>query len=191
MTPSITDIIPEFALIRDPKLRKNAISCWQDTLKQTRYKPADLKKIPFTPLIRNNPISLAQHMSSLARQCAACADIINKSYRRAFRVNKDYLIAAALLHDVGKLRGIVKRGRKWFEGEREKLLHHSLSSAAICLAHNIPEEVIHAIAVHSKDGEGKRRTPEAILLHHIDFMNYEPLLQVYMRKSLADPNRER
>jgi putative nucleotidyltransferase with HDIG domain len=178
MPISITQIVPEFALIRDPKLRKNAILCWRDTLKQTKYKPADLKKIPFTPLIPDNPISLAQHMSSLAKQCAACADIINKSYKRAFRVNRDYLIAAALLHDVGKLRGIVKRGKKWFEGKKEKLLHHSLSSAAICLAHNIPDEVIHAIAVHSKDGEGKRYTPEAILLHHIDFMNYEPLLRV-------------
>jgi putative nucleotidyltransferase with HDIG domain len=177
MALTITDVIPEFALIRDPKLRKNAINCWEDTLKQTGYKPADLKKIPFTPLIRNNLISLAQHMSSLAKQCAACADIINKSYHGAFRVNKDYLIAAALLHDVGKLRGIVKRGKKWIEGKKEKLVHHSMSSAAICLAHNMPEEVVHAIAVHSTDGEGKRHTPEAILLHHIDFMNFEPLLR--------------
>jgi putative nucleotidyltransferase with HDIG domain len=170
-------MIPEFALIEDLKLRKNAIGCWEDTLKKTRYKPADLERIPFTPLIPNNPISLAQHISSLAKQCAACADIINKSYHGAFKVNKDHLIAAALLHDVGKLRGIVKRGKKWIEGKKEKLLHHSLSSAAICLTHNIPDEVVHAIAVHSKDGEGKRHTPEAILLHHIDFMNYEPLLR--------------
>jgi putative nucleotidyltransferase with HDIG domain len=125
--------------------------------------------------VEDNPISLALHMRSLAKQSAACADLMNGDYREALKVDKDVLVAGALLHDIGKVGGMEKVGGKFTESKRERLLHHSFSGVGILMAAGLPDEVVHAVALHSKDGEGRRQTPEAVILHHIDFMNYEAL----------------
>jgi len=39
----------------------------------------------------------------------------------------------------------------------------------------LPEKVVHAIAVHAKEGDGGYRCPEAVIVHHADFMNFEPI----------------
>jgi hypothetical protein len=40
---------------------------------------------------------------------------------------------------------------------------------------DVPEEVYHIIAVHSREGEGSYRSPEAIALHHADFIAFETI----------------
>jgi hypothetical protein len=40
---------------------------------------------------------------------------------------------------------------------------------------DVPEEVYHIIAVHSREGEGSYRSPEAIVLHHADFIAFETI----------------
>jgi len=32
---------------------------------------------------------------------------------------------------------------------------------------------MHVIAVHSKEGVGEKRSPEAIIFHHVDFIDFE------------------
>jgi len=171
----VMQVIPEFALIVDEELRTRCLEVWAGELHKYGHSAADLESMPFTTLVPDNPVSLATHMRSLAKQCKACADLINEDYRGAIRVNSDVLIAAALMHDVGKIGGMEKVGGKFTESRRERLLHHSFSGVGILMSAGFPDEVVHAVALHSKDGEGRRRTPEAVLLHHIDFMNYEPL----------------
>ncbi len=169
----ILTVVPEFELIADKELRNQALQVWADELDKYGYCAGDLGRMPFTTLIEDNPVTLAAHMGTLARQCAACADLINADYGAEFQLNRDVLIAAALLHDAGKVGGTEEIGGKFRESGRERLLHHSFSGVGILMAAGLPDEVVHAVAVHSKDGEGRRETPEAVLLHHIDFMNYE------------------
>jgi putative nucleotidyltransferase with HDIG domain len=168
-------VIPEFGLIEDEDLRSKALQAWAAELEKYGYKPDDLERMPFTTLVEDNPISLASHMRSLAKQSAACADLINGDYNGALTVSKDVLVAGALLHDIGKVGGMERVGGKFTESRRERLLHHSFSGVGILMAAGLPDEVVHAVALHSKDGEGRRETPEAVILHHIDFMNYEAL----------------
>lgn len=168
-------VVPEFALIEDEGLREKSLRVWASELAKHGFSASDLEQMPFTTLIADNPISLAAHMRSLAKQCAACADLINEDYNGALAVDRDILIAAALLHDVGKIGGMEKVAGRFLESRREKLLHHSFSGVGILMAADLPDEVVHAVALHSTDGDGRRATAEAVLLHHIDFMNYEPL----------------
>jgi hypothetical protein len=37
----------------------------------------------------------------------------------------------------------------------------------------LPEEVSHIVAVHSREGERSYRSPEAMVLHHADFIKFE------------------
>ena len=39
----------------------------------------------------------------------------------------------------------------------------------------MPDEVTHIVAVHAKEGDGGKRSVEAIILHHADFTNFETL----------------
>jgi putative nucleotidyltransferase with HDIG domain len=171
----ILKIVPEFGLIEDKELREKSLQVWASELEKYGYSAGDLEKMPFTTLIENNPVSLAVHMRSLARQCAACADMMKEDYGADIELDRDVLIAAALLHDIGKVGGTEKVGDGFRQSSREELLHHSFSGVGILMAAGLPDKLVHAVAVHSKDGEGRRRTPEAVLLHHVDFMNYEAL----------------
>jgi putative nucleotidyltransferase with HDIG domain len=171
----ILKVVPEFDLIEDKELREKALQVWAGELEKYGYGADDLEQMPFTTLIKDNPVSLAAHMRSLARQAAACVGLMGEDYGAGLVIDRDVLIAAVLLHDIGKVGGTEKVEGKFKESMREKLLHHSFSGAGILMAAGMPDEVVHAVALHSKDGEGRRQTPEAVLLHHIDFMNYEAL----------------
>ena len=172
----ILAVVPEFALISNTALREKCLKVWAGELEKYGFSAQELGEMPFTTLIENNPVSLATHMRVLAKQCALCADIMLEGYgKKTLAIDKDVLIAGALLHDIGKIGGMKRVGGRFVETRREQLLHHSFSGVGILMAAGLPDEVVHAVALHSKDGEGRRATPEAVLLHHIDFMNYESL----------------
>ncbi|MCH8300653.1 MAG: hypothetical protein IIC39_08960, partial [Candidatus Marinimicrobia bacterium] len=57
--------------------------------------------------------------------------------------------------------------------EHGKYLRHPFSGVGLSFRHDLPDEVMHIIAVHSKEGEGFQRTAEAIIFHHADFTDFE------------------
>jgi len=60
------------------------------------------------------------------------------------------------------------------KGIRGKLLRHPISGAALAWSLGLPEEVCHIIAAHSKEGDHVKRSPEAFVVYHCDFANFEP-----------------
>jgi hypothetical protein len=44
---------------------------------------------------------------------------------------------------------------------------------ALAFKHEMPYEVMHIIAWHSKVGDFVRRSPEAIIYHHAEFADFE------------------
>src|SRR5207249_11717108 len=55
---------------------------------------------PYTTLFRS--MRFVEHLNSCARQCIAIADVLKQSFRCRIPIQRDYLIAGALLADVGK-----------------------------------------------------------------------------------------
>jgi hypothetical protein len=45
----------------------------------------------------------------------------------------------------------------------------------LAFKHGLPDEVTHIIAAHAREGEGIKRTVEAVIIAHADFLNYESL----------------
>ncbi|HEX9654790.1 MAG TPA: HD domain-containing protein, partial [bacterium] len=88
-------------------------------------------------------------------------------------VNRDHLVAGALLADVGKLYEYDKKDGKVVKSKHGQYLRHPFSGVGLCFKYNIPEEVMHIVAVHSKEGDHFRRSPEAIILHHADFIDFD------------------
>ena len=49
----------------------------------------------------------------------------------------------------------------------------TFTGVGLCYRHDVPYQVSHLSAVHSKEGEGGFRSAEAILFHHADFTDFE------------------
>lgn len=167
-------IIPEFNLIQDKKLRENALAVWEEAMNYRNWTVEELLNIPFTLLAKNVKITFLEHVRTVCRMCVACDQVLTESYgNRKTPVNRDYLVAGALLADVGKLYEYDKKDGKVFKSKHGEYLRHPFSGVGLCYKHNIPEEVMHIVAVHSKEGDHVKRSPEAIIFHHADFIDFD------------------
>ena len=174
MSENILAMIPEFNEIKDPQLREKSIAVWQEAMEYRKWTPEEIASIPFTLLVDNVKITYLEHVRTVCKMCIACDEILTEAYaERKTPVNRDYLIAGALLADVGKLYEYEKKGGKVVKSHHGNYLRHPFTGVALGFKHGLPEEVLHLAAVHSKEGEGFKRSPEAIILHHADFIDFE------------------
>ncbi|MCL5037788.1 MAG: HD domain-containing protein, partial [Chloroflexi bacterium] len=81
--------------------------------------------------------------------------------------------------DVGKLVEYRKEGGKVIKSQNGILHRHPFTGAAIAREAGLPSEVIHMIYAHAKEGDLASRIPEAAIIHHADFMSFEPLKSVF------------
>ena len=166
-------IFPELDWIGDRSLADKVAKVWDDAYARGGWRGDDIDTIPFTLLVGETKITLVEHtrlVTSLSRAIAETMKSVG-----GIALNGDYLIAGALLHDVGKLLEYRKSAEGFQVSRGGKLLRHPLSGMGLAMRADVPEEVYHIIAVHSREGEGSYRSPEAIALHHADFIAFETI----------------
>ncbi len=171
----IVTLLPELAWIADPELRDKTMACWQDAMVRGGWTMADMDRLPFTLLINDCPASFRTHVRSVTQMAVAAARIFNEQYGSFRPMNLDLIVSGALLHDIGKLLEFKNDNGKYVKSDNGKLLRHPFSGAALAAQHNLPDAIVHIIATHAKEGDAGYRTPESIIVHHADFMNFEPL----------------
>ena len=98
----------------------------------------------------------------------------HRRLRKKIRIDMDILIAGAILIDVGKLMEYEIKDGKLSTSSAGKVLRHPFSGVAIADRFGLPPEVQHIIATHSKEGDLGMRTVESIIVHHADFVSFEP-----------------
>lgn len=87
----------------------------------------------------------------------------------------DVLISGAILADVGKLLEYeLDENGTAFQGNYGKYLRHPFSGVSLAEEAGVPAEVCHIIATHAGEGNMVKRTTEAYLVHHADFMTFLP-----------------
>jgi putative nucleotidyltransferase with HDIG domain len=167
-------ILPEIDEIADETLRDRVVATWEAGLSRGGWEPKDLERMPFT-LLKPVKINFAQHVRSVTRICLAAAQTFDEVYQGELSLDRDTLLAGALLHDVGKLLEIEEAGGSFRKSAQGKLVRHPFSGVALADANGIPPRVQHIIGMHSKEGDPFRRTPEAVVLHLADFMNFDTI----------------
>ncbi|MCD6453939.1 MAG: HD domain-containing protein [Candidatus Aminicenantes bacterium] len=170
----IIKLIPEIDLIKDENLRSKVIKAWEKAILLGGWEEDELPLIPFTLLIKNVPINLFQHTRAVTRCALGVYEAYERIYGKINPLNRDILLAGAILHDVGKLLEYEKSRGEFVKSKRGKLLRHPISGAALAWSLGLPEEVCHIIAAHSKEGDHVKRSPEAFVVYHCDFANFEP-----------------
>jgi len=174
MKEVVMRLLPEIELISDTVLRDKVIACWEDAIAFRGWTEDLLRSIPFTLLAENVNITFIDHVRAVCKMCIACDDVLNEVHgRNKTPINRDYLIAGALLADVGKLCEFEIVDGKPIKSDYGKHIRHPFSGVGLAFKHNVPSEIMHIIATHSKEGAGEKRLPESIVFHHADFIDFE------------------
>jgi putative nucleotidyltransferase with HDIG domain len=154
----------ELTWIQEKDLRKKVVDVWKMAADRGGWN--HLQDIPFTLLFEGSGL-LVDHTKRITKLAWNVANV------RSENLNKDYLIAGALLHDVGKLLEYEMRAGKIVKSAYGEKTRHPAAGAQLAEECKLPKEVIHIIAAHSHEGDTMNRTPEAIIVHHCDFIDFE------------------
>jgi len=175
MSQDLLKLLPEFNLIEDSDLRQKCIKTWEEGMRQGGWSAANLTRMPFTLLIPDCPASFVEHTRAVTLTCVRVADVFEQIYGDRNPVNRDCLVAGALIHDVGKLLEYTTEDGKTVKSEFGMKLRHPFSGVALAAQQGVPPDVLHMIAAHAKEGDLVQRSREAIILHHADFTSFETL----------------
>ncbi len=174
MKAIVLRLLPEINEIKDKSLRDKVIACWEDAIAFRGWTEELLRNIPFTLLAENVRITFIDHVRAVCKMCLALDDVLNEVHQsRKTPVNRDYLVAGALLADVGKLLEFEIVNGQPVKSNYGMHIRHPFSGVGLAFKHGLPSEVMHIIATHSKEGTGEKRSPESIIFHHADFVDFE------------------
>jgi putative nucleotidyltransferase with HDIG domain len=179
---------PELQWIEDADLRTRVEQTWIRAFELSPLTPEDLGRIPFTLLVPNCPTTFMEHKRCVVHIARQAAESMQKFMGNALKIDLDTVIAGAILADVGKLLEYESgpdgpEGRENPEGrekkkirqsERGELLRHPFTGVALAMECGVPDAVCHIIAAHAAEGDQVKRTTEAYIVHHADFMAYLP-----------------
>jgi putative nucleotidyltransferase with HDIG domain len=176
MKKEVLELWPELDWIKDEGLREKTAKTWEIALERSVLTADDLNKIPFTLLCGPNlKVTFMDHKRSVVHIAHDAGNKMNDMYHGELPVNMDVLISGAILADVGKLlEYVLDANGKAVQGTYGKYLRHPFSGVSLAEECGVPAEVCHIIATHAGEGNLVKRTTEAFVVHHADFMTFEP-----------------
>jgi len=174
MKNKVLKIWPEISWIKNENLREKVLNCWIYAVENSVLTPEDLEVIPFSLLIKDCKISFMNHKRTAVQLSVDIAKRMKENFGEEIQIDMDILIAGAILIDVGKLIEYDKVDGKLTTSKAGKLLRHPFSGVSIADRFGLPPEVQHIIAYHAKEGDDAKRSIEAIIVHHADFVSFDP-----------------
>jgi putative nucleotidyltransferase with HDIG domain len=176
MTDRIKKLWPELSWIKDDSLRERTAKTWEIALERSVLNSDDLDTIPFTLLCGPDlKVSFMAHKRCVVHVARASGEKMNEFFKDHLAVNMDVLIAGAILADVGKLLEYeLDSNGNSVQGKYGQYLRHPFSGVSLAEECGVPPEVCHIIAAHAHEGDLVKRTTEAYIVHHADFMTFLP-----------------
>ncbi len=176
MTEKVKKLWPELEWIKDPVLREKTAKTWELALEKSVLDAEDLGKIPFTLLCGPDlKVSFMEHKRCVVHISKQCGESMNRFFGENLPVDMDVVIAGAILADVGKLLEYeLDKDGKAIQGKYGHYLRHPFSGVSLAEECGVPPEVCHIIAAHADEGDLVKRTTEAYIVHHADFMTFLP-----------------
>ena len=193
---TVLEDLPELAQIRSDELRRKAIEAWAYALAETDFPRVAAIPGEATPgVFALKRGSQTAHLRSVARIAIAIADEFAQEFPEA-RVDRDIVLAGALLHDVGKAWEFDPVNRKRWKASQKQSgrpsIRHPAYGAHICLTVGLPEEVAHIAMAHSGEGELLVRSLECMIVHQADYTFWNTLLAGgQLKPETVPPDRRR
>lgn len=166
------------ARISDERLRDQVVETWTLACREGGWEELEaVTQMPFTLLTDCGGVGFIEHTFAVAWGALGLAEAQERAYEKLpYKINCDRLIAGALLHDVGKLLEFEQDGRGGYrKSHHGRCTRHPISGTALAARTGVPVEVQNTIACHSKEGDGRPKVVETILIHQADFACFDPL----------------
>ncbi|MFH1852654.1 MAG: HDIG domain-containing metalloprotein [Candidatus Neomarinimicrobiota bacterium] len=174
MREKVLQIWPEINWIKDDELREKTLQAWVFAIENSVLTPEDLEVIPFSLLIKDCKVSFMNHKRTCVQLAVDIAKRMQDNFGAEIKIDMDLLISGAILIDVGKLLEYDIVDGKLITSNAGKIVRHPFSGVGIAARFDLPAEVQHIIGTHSKEGDLGYRTVESIIVHHADFVSFEP-----------------
>jgi len=173
---TVYELWPELNWIENEQLRQATANTWELALQKSVLTPHDLQTIPFTLLCGPDlKVSFMAHKRAVVHIARESGLKMNEFFNDALPVDMDVLIAGAILADVGKLLEYeLDANGKSIQGNYGKYVRHPFSGVSLAEQCGVPAAVCHIIAAHADEGNMIKRTTEAYVVHHADFMTFLP-----------------
>jgi putative nucleotidyltransferase with HDIG domain len=150
------------------------LQTWVKAFEASPLKPKDLEEIPFTLLVPNCPITFMEHKRCVVHIARRSAEAMQEFLGRALPIDMDTVIAGAILADVGKVLEYEIADGKAVQSQRGKFVRHPFTGVGVAMSCDVPDSVCHIVAAHAGEGDHVKRTVEATIVHHADFMSFLP-----------------
>lgn len=171
---AVRKLWPELEWIKDSDLRHKTENTWVRAFELSPLEPEDLNRIPFTLLVPNCPTAFMEHKRCVVHMARKCAESMQEFMGNALKIDLDVVLSGAILADVGKLLEYENKDGKTIQSERGELLRHPFTGVSLAMECGVPDAVCHVIAAHAAEGDLVKRTTEAFIVHHADFMAFLP-----------------
>jgi len=181
MRDAVKKLWPEIDWISSPDLREKVLATWIKAFELSPLTAEDLDQIPFTLLIPNCPITFMQHKRCVVHVARKSAESMREFFGSKLPIHMDTVIAGAILADVGKLLEYEKVDGKARQSKRGEALRHPFTGVALAMMCGVPEAVCHIVSAHAAEGDLVKRSTEAFIVHHADFMTYLPFKNLEAR----------
>ena len=176
-TPELLAFWPELEWIQDTDLRERTARCWQLALDRGPLSMQDLNTIPFT-LKHPTDVTFMEHKRCVVHIARESAKAMIAFMGKSLPIDLDTVIAGAILADVGKLLEYELNAEgQCVQSARGKYLRHPFTGVSLCMECRVPDAVSHIVAVHAGEGEMVARSVEGYIVHHADFMSFDPFVK--------------
>ena len=99
----ILSVFPELLQIRDKTLCERCADAWILALKESETSDEEFLSVLCHKSLADCPVTLAEHTRGVTRLAISVAERFIEDFSRFVPLDMDEVIAAACLHDVGKL----------------------------------------------------------------------------------------
>ncbi|NQU04290.1 MAG: HD domain-containing protein [Syntrophaceae bacterium] len=160
----IQRLFPRVIDINDDEIRKKVIDLWWGTWKESGFeKIEDLSQ--WQPVKEKLNMSNVDHTNQVVECALAMADVVEGN--QGVKIERDTLIAGAILHDVDKL--LIFHPTSGETTRMGKHLAHTTLGAHLALQAGLPLGIVHTIAAHSSNHSSMSpRSVEAVIVYYAD-----------------------
>ena len=155
---------PLLAQINDEDLRRRIVACWIRIWGEAPWR--ELEDCPFNPHFPE--VSLVSHINCLCDLVLGCADTLEK-HNSGLSLDRDYLLTGVLLHDLSKMVEIEPGPDGPVFSQLNRRMPHSTYGAMVAMAQGLDSRVANIILSHTKLTGAVPDSPEAVLLHYLDY----------------------
>lgn len=150
--------------INDPDIRKKVIDLWWGTWKESDFERIeDLSQ--WQSAKEKLDISNVEHTNQVVACALAMASAVERI--QGVKVDRDTLIAGAILHDIDKL--LIFHPSSGETTQMGMNLAHTTIGAHLALKAELPLEIVHVIAAHSSNySSTSPKSVEAVIVYHAD-----------------------